>query len=141
MLTLKKQHSTIEAAISAPNPPVTGASWLIYMPFIDHQDTHQPASMKHSQKEITLTRSLPVFLTEASTVSLSQGIRVFRSISSQEIPSWKILMLISVSTVFYFYFFSYQLVLREGEHLWQTGSNPAPVYCKRGYTEITHTVS
>lgn len=105
MLTLKKQHSTIEAAISAPNPPVTGASWLIYMPFIDHQDTHQPASMKHSQKEITLTRSLPVFLTEASTVSLSQGIRVFRSISSQEIPSWKILMLISVSTVFYFYFF------------------------------------
>lgn len=36
----------------------------------------------------SLTRSLPVFLTEASTVSLSQGMRVFRSISSQEIPSW-----------------------------------------------------
>lgn len=35
------------------------------------------------------TSSLPVFFTEASTVSLSQGIRVFRSISSQEIPSWK----------------------------------------------------
>lgn len=36
-----------------------------------------------------LTRSRPVFLTEASTVSLSHGISVFRSISSQEIPSWK----------------------------------------------------
>ena len=38
----------------------------------------------------TCTSSLPVFLTEASTVSLSQGIRVFRSISSQEIPSCKL---------------------------------------------------
>ena len=28
-LTLKKQRSTIEAEISAPKPPVTGASWLI----------------------------------------------------------------------------------------------------------------
>lgn len=30
MLTLVKQRSTIDADISAPNPPVTGASWLIY---------------------------------------------------------------------------------------------------------------
>lgn len=30
-LTLKKQRSTIDAEISAPNPPVTGASWLIYI--------------------------------------------------------------------------------------------------------------
>lgn len=37
------------------------------------------------------TRSLPVFLTDASTVSLSHGIKVFRSISSQEIPSYKML--------------------------------------------------
>lgn len=28
MLTLRKQRSTIDAAISAPNPPVIGASWL-----------------------------------------------------------------------------------------------------------------
>lgn len=40
-----------------------------------------------------LTRSLPVFLTEASTVSLSQGIRVFRSMSSQEIPSCRYISL------------------------------------------------
>lgn len=39
----------------------------------------------------TLTSSLPVFLTDASTVSLSQGIKVLRSISSQEMPSCKIL--------------------------------------------------
>lgn len=37
------------------------------------------------------TSSLPVFLTDASTVSLSHGIKVFRSISSQEIPSYKML--------------------------------------------------
>ena len=34
---------------------------------------------------MVLTRSLPVFLTEVSAVSLSQGISVFRSISSHEI--------------------------------------------------------
>lgn len=38
-----------------------------------------------------LTSSLPVFLTEVSTVSLSQGISVLRSINSQEIPSCRIL--------------------------------------------------
>lgn len=37
-----------------------------------------------------LTRSLPVFRTEASTVSLSHGIRVLRSINSQDIPSYKL---------------------------------------------------
>lgn len=37
------------------------------------------------------TRSLPVFLTDASTVSLSHGISVFRSMSSQDIPSYNTL--------------------------------------------------
>lgn len=37
------------------------------------------------------TRSLPVFLTDASTVSLSHGSNVFRSMSSQEIPSYNML--------------------------------------------------
>jgi hypothetical protein len=59
---LWKQRSVMDAAISAPNPPVIGASWL--------------------------TRSFPVLLTEASTVSLSHGISVLRSMSSQDIPSY-----------------------------------------------------
>lgn len=42
------------------------------------------------QVEIILTRSLPVLLTDASTVSLSHGIRVFRSINSQEMPSYRL---------------------------------------------------
>ena len=43
--------------------------------------------------EEILTRSFPVFFTEASTVSLSHGIRVFRSMSSQDTPSCHILVL------------------------------------------------
>lgn len=31
LITLKKQRSTRDADISAANPPVTGASWLIYI--------------------------------------------------------------------------------------------------------------
>lgn len=88
-LTLKKQRSTIEAEISAPNPPVIGASWLTYnqenlfmrMPLTDCIRTNG---------SMMLTRSLPVFRTEASTVSLSHGIRVLRSINSQDIPSYKL---------------------------------------------------
>ncbi len=49
------------AAISAPNPPVTGASWS--------------------------TRTFEVFRTEAATVEMSQGIKVRRSITSMESPS------------------------------------------------------
>lgn len=44
---------------------------------------------------LVLTRSFPVFFTEASTVSLSHGVSVFRSMSSQDTPSCHVL----VSTV------------------------------------------
>jgi hypothetical protein len=43
----------------------------------------------NSSKKL-LTRSFPVFLTDASTVSLSHGISVLRSMSSQDIPSCQI---------------------------------------------------
>lgn len=55
--------------------------------------------LKPNQKAM-VTRSLPVFLTEASTVSLSQGINVLKSMSSQEIPSC-------------IYFTTYKSTLRE----------------------------
>lgn len=42
--------------------------------------------------EVIRTRSFPVFFTEASTVSLSHGISVFRSMSSQDTPSCHILV-------------------------------------------------
>lgn len=91
MITLKKQRSRIEAAISAPKPPVTGASWLICIEGSKHDQIScsNQLSLSIFSEGYFLTRSLPVFLTEASTVSLSQGIRVLRSISSQEIPSCK----------------------------------------------------
>ena len=53
-------RSWMDAAISAPNPLVFGASW-------------------------TMTQR-PVFLTESMTVSRSHGTRVWRSIRSHETP-------------------------------------------------------
>lgn len=88
-LTLKKQRSTIDAEISAPNPPVIGASWLTYNQEIFLWGCHWRIAFRTNGSMI-LTRSLPVFRTEASTVSLSHGIRVLRSINSQDIPSYKL---------------------------------------------------
>lgn len=67
----RKHCFTILAVISAPNPLVIGASWL--------------------------TRRRPVLLTEFSTILLSQGMRVRKSMSSQEIPSLSMTSLAAAS--------------------------------------------
>lgn len=67
-----------------------------FMTDLQKQTKHHPHTppplyslLNHIFVYFLLTSSLPVFLTEPSTVSLSQGNRVLRSISSQEIPSCK----------------------------------------------------
>jgi hypothetical protein len=82
----------MDAAISAPKPPVIGASWLTCYDILSERfnllNVWQVRQINYSKK--LRTRSFPVFFTDASTVSLSHGISVLRSMSSQDTPSCQI---------------------------------------------------